>query len=305
MSSRRYRSVGLFVALSVLFGCTFVAINAGLTYLPPLLFLAFRFDIAALLLLPYVYLSAGEWLPRTRHDISGILDGTVTIGLTNALLFVGQQYVVSAVAAILFSLIPVLPPGFAFFLLSDEYVSFRDVTGLLLAFVGVGLVVRPDPSLFTGSLFGRMVLLTGATCGALGTVLIRRADATVPSVTLVAWALPPSALFLHVSSMVAGESFAAAEWTAVAVAALGYVSVLAGIITYIMYFELLDTIGAVKTNSFNFIAPMVTAIVGWLLLGETLSVLSLAGFGVILAGFLVLEYPTLAEDFGHLPSWRT
>lgn len=297
MASLRYQSAGLFVLISVLFGCTFIAINVGLTHLPPLLFLAFRFDIAALLLLPYVYLSTDDWIPRTKRDFWGVLAGTVTIGVTNSLLFVGQQYVVSAVGAIIFSFIPILTPAFAYLLLSDEYISSRDIVGLTIAFLGVGLVIRPDPTLLTGNLLGRAILLIGATCGALGTVLIRRADASVPSVTLVAWALPPSALLLHLSSAAAGESIAAAEWTLAALAALGYVSTFAGIVTYIVYFELLDSIGAVKTNSFNFVAPIITALAGWILLGETLTVLSLVGFSVIVTGFLVLEYPILKEEF--------
>lgn len=302
-SSSRYRAGGLFAVAGVLFGGTFVAVEVGLGHLPPLLFLAFRFDIAAAVLLPYVYLRADTWRPRTRRDIGGIAAGTLAIGLTNALIFIGQQYLTSGVAAIIFSLAPVLTPGFALVLLSDEHLSLRGFGGLLLGLLGVGLVIRPNLAhLFAGSLTGRVILLAGAINIALGTVLIRRADPTVPSLTLVAWALPLSALLVHVASLLAGTSLAAGEWTLAVVAALAYVGLGSAAIGYMAYFELLDTVGAIKANSLNYLVPIVAAVAGWMLLGQTLTALTLVGFGVIIVGFVVLEYSTLVEELPR--SWR-
>lgn len=108
------RRAAIFFALSSLFfGGTFVAAKAGLEYFPPLLFVALRFDVAAVLLGGYVLLTSSreELLPSTRGDFIGILaTGGLVIGLANALLFVGQQYATSAVGAIVFSLNPILTP---------------------------------------------------------------------------------------------------------------------------------------------------------------------------------------------------
>lgn len=302
-SGSRYRTGGLFAVAGMLFGGTFVAVEVGLAYLPPLLFLALRFDIAAAVLLPYVYLRTDTWRPRTRRDIWGIAAGTFAIGLTNTLLFIGQQYITSGVAAIIFSLAPVLTPGFALVLLSDEHLSLRGFGGLVLGLLGVGLVIRPNLAhLFAGNLTGRLILLAAAINIALGTVLIRRADPTVPSLTLVAWALPLSALLIHAASLATGTSLAAGEWTLTVVAALVYVGFGSAAIGYVAYFELLDTVGAIKANSLNYFVPIVAAVAGWALLGQTLTVLTLVGFGVIILGFVVLEYSTLVEELPH--SWR-
>ncbi|MFC6726380.1 DMT family transporter, partial [Halobium palmae] len=121
MSTRR--TVVLFVLASLLFGGTFVGAKAGLDYFPPLLFVAFRFDVAAVVLLSYAAVTSdpGELFPRTRGDWGGVLaTGVLVIGLANALLFVGQQYATSAVASVVFSLNPVLTPVFAALLLADE-----------------------------------------------------------------------------------------------------------------------------------------------------------------------------------------
>ena len=195
------RAVAFFLATSVFFGGTFVAAKAGLSYFPPLLFVALRFDVAALALLTYVALtrSRADLLPRTRGDVAGILaTGVLTVGLTNALLFVGQGYVTSGVASIIVSLNPVLTPVFAAMLVADERLSRRGAAGMALGLVGVGLVVSPDPAnLLAGGVVGKLLLLGSATVGALGSVLIRRADSDLSSTVRTAWGLAPAAALCH------------------------------------------------------------------------------------------------------------
>ncbi|MFB6150986.1 MAG: DMT family transporter [Haloarculaceae archaeon] len=286
------RSVASFLVTAVLFGGTFVGAKAGLAYFPPLLFVAFRYDVAALVLGGWVVATVpqSERVPRTRGDVAGILaTGILVIGLTNGLLFVGQQYATSAVGSIVFSLNPVLTPVFAAALLSDERLTARGAVGLLLALVGVGLVVDPNPSnLLAGSVVGKAVLFGGAVTGALGTVLIRRADADLSSTVRTAWGLPIAALLNHALSAAAGESVASVTLTPTAVAALLYVSVFAGAVAYVAYFALIDSAGAINANLVHYAVPIVATAGGWALLGETVSATVLAGFLAILVGFAVI-----------------
>ncbi|MFC4448987.1 DMT family transporter [Halorussus aquaticus] len=286
------RTLVFFAVASVLFGGTFVAAKAGLAYFPPLLFVALRFDVAAAALLGYAALTTSreDLLPRTRGDAAGILaTGILAIGLTNALLFVGQQYASSAVASIVFSLNPILTPVFAAVLLSDERLSARGAAGMLLGLVGVGLVVSPDPAnLLGGDAVGKAILFAGAVSGALGSVLIRWADGDLSSTVRTAWGLPFGALLCHLLSWSAGESAASISWTPEALAALGYVALFAGALAYIAYFGLLDVTGAIRANLVFYLVPVVASLGGWALLGEDISALAVGGFLTIFAGFAVI-----------------
>ena len=299
MNGRR-RSVVFFAVASLLFGGTFVAAKAGLNYLPPLLFVALRFDVAAVVLGGYAVATTSreELLPRTVGDAVGILStGVLVIGLSNALLFVGQQHVSSAVGSIIFSLNPILTPVFAGALLADERLSKRGGLGLLIGLVGVGLVVGVDPSnLLGGAAASKGILFAGAVCGALGSVLIRWADTTVSSTVRTAWALPVAALLTHGLSGAAGESLAAATWTPAALAALAYVGVFAGAVAYIAYFGLLDRVGAIQGNLVFYVVPVVATLGGSALLGESISTLTLVGFATIFAGFAVLGGDSLVGE---------
>jgi drug/metabolite transporter (DMT)-like permease len=297
--SARRRRLGLFVLVSTLFGGTFVAARAGLAYFPPLLFVAFRFDLAAVLLLGYVALTREHWLPRTHRDLAGVfVTGVPALGLSNALLFTGQQYTTSAVAAVVFSLAPVLTPLFSLGLLPEERLSARGALGLLVGLAGVGIVVRPDPgALLAGDTLGRVLLLGGATSVALGSVLVRRTDASLPKTVTTAWGLVLGALTLHLVSAGLGESLGTVEWTPTALASLGYLAVFAAAIAYVAYFTLLDEAGPIRTNLINYAIPVVTAVLGWLMLGETLVPATALGFLVIACGFVLLEYHTLAAEW--------
>jgi drug/metabolite transporter (DMT)-like permease len=286
------RTVGFFALASLLFGGTFVAAKAGLAYFPPLLFVALRFDVAAVALAAYaiVVSSREELTPRTRGDVAGILaTGVLAIGLTNALLFVGQQYATSAVGSIVFSLNPILTPVFAAAVLSDERLSARGGVGMLIGLLGVALVVNPDPAnLLGGDAMGKAILFAGAVSGALGSVLIRWADGTLSSTVWTAWGLPFGAALCHALSLSAGESPAAVIWGPEALAALAYVGIFAGALAYIAYFGLLDATGAIKANLVFYVVPVVSTLGGWLLLGEEISGLAVVGFLTIFAGFAVL-----------------
>jgi len=287
--SRRTLLLGALVSL--LFGGTFVAAKAGLDHLPPLLFVALRYDIAAVVLVAYAVVtrSKSELLPRTRGDVAAILStGLVVLGLTNALLFVGQVDATSAVGAILFSLNPILTPVFAALLLADERLSARGATGLVVGLLGVALVVNPDPAMLTSGGTGKLLLFGGAVTGALGSVLVRWSDSGLDSTSRTAWGLPVGAVFCHVLSVGAGESVATVQWGVPALLALGYVGIFAGAIAYVAYFELLDTAGATHANLVFYVVPVVSTLGGWALLGERISELALVGFLTIFAGFAIL-----------------
>lgn len=289
MTSRR--TLALAATAGVLFGGTFVGAKAGLAYLPPLLFVALRFDVAALALLGYVLAtrSREELLPRTRGDVLGVLStGLFALGLSNALIFVGQQSATSAVAAIVFSLNPILTPVFAALLLADERLSARGGLGMVIGLLGVGLVVSPDPATLLSGGLGKLVLFAGAVSAALGSVLIRWAGGELSSTVRTAWSLPVAAALCHALSVGTGESVASAIWSPTAIAALLYVGVFAGAVAYIAYFGLLDTTGAIRANLVFYVVPVVSTLGGWALLGEAITSSALVGFLTVFAGFAVI-----------------
>ncbi|WP_224270484.1 DMT family transporter [Haloprofundus salinisoli] len=299
----RARTIGLFLLLPLLFGAAFPAIKAGLDYVPPLLFAAGRYLLSAALLLGFAAATTDAWLPRTRSDWAAVLGaGVFFIGGTG-LLYLGQQFTTSGVAAIIYSLIPILTPVVAWGLLPHERFSRRYVLGLFVGFVGVALVIRPDPSNLLGeSVVGESLVLTAAASVTLGSVLVRRYRPTMSVVALTGWAMLPGALILVAFSLALGESLAAVRPTVTAFLLLLYLAVFASGVGFAVYFHLLETLGPLQVNLVSYLIPVVAVTVGWLFLDEPITALTLVGFAVIVAGFALLRgddlAPMLRRGFG-------
>ncbi|WP_255192679.1 DMT family transporter [Natronobeatus ordinarius] len=284
------RDILVFVALALVWGSSFAAIEVGLESLPPIFFAALRFDVAAALFAVAVVAFGYQWRPRTRTDWALIaIGGFLLIGAHFALLFVGQSYVSSAVAAIVLSLLPIVTPAFALLLLPRQRIRLPTVLGLLLGLAGVVLIALDGGSL-DGQAIGVGLLALSAITFALGSVLTERLRGTLPVVSLQAWSMALGALVLHTLSAVhPAESLATVEVTLAAVGALAYLSVVATAAGFFVYFTLLERLGATELSLVNYAVPIVAALVGWALLGESLTLVTVAGFGLIVLGFTLCK----------------
>ncbi len=295
----------LFVGLAIAWGTAFVAIEVGLATLPPLLFAALRLDLAALLFAGAVVALGHEWWPRTQADWAMItVIGSVVIGAHYGLLFVGQSFVSSAVAAIVLSVTPIVTPPLAVALLPGARIRVPAVVGLTLGLVGVVIVAISGGSL-DGQLLGGGLLFASAVAFALGTVLTERLQGggTLSIISVQTWGMAVGAVILHTASLAhPGEHAASglATWTPATIAALVYLGAIATAGGFLVYFLLLDRVGATELSLVNYAVPAVAALVGWLVLGETISLGTVAGFVLILLGFACCKIDTLWRLAGPL-----
>ncbi|CCQ33778.1 DMTdrug-metabolite transporter superfamily permease protein [Halorhabdus tiamatea SARL4B] len=295
----RYRNAVAFLALGAIWGSAFVAIKAGLASIPPVLFAALRYDIAGVLVLGYAAIVTDP-LPESRRDLAAIAVGaTLLIAGYHALLFVGELETTSATAAVVVSLSPVLTAGFARIALPEERLSTLGVLGLGLGFAGVVVIARPEPGrLLSSDVLGPVLVFGAALSFALGSVLTRWLDADLSIEAMEGWSMVGGALLMHLLSLVLGESPAAIEWTPSAVLSLGYLSLVASALGFLVYFDLLDRLGPVEINLVSYVAPVFAALTGFLFLGEIIDIATAGGFVVILLGFVLLKRDAIRETVG-------
>ncbi len=291
----RRTDVGLFVGLTLLWGLSFPAIEVGLDYLPPLLFAAFRYDVAAAVLLAYTALRVEDRLPRAGNDLLAVVAGGLFLVAGNGLLFLGQQTVPSGVAAIITSLIPLVTVLWAFVLVGERR-SPLALVGVVLALVGTGLVVQPDPGdLLAGDTVGRLLIVCQVVSVALGGVLVQRARPSLGTVPLTAWSMLLGALVLHAVSFGIGESPGIEATAPTAIAAVVYLGIFSTAIAFLIYFTVLARHGAFEVTLIQYVVPVVATVVGVVALGESIEPATVAGFGVIVLGFAALKRRAIAE----------
>jgi len=294
----RYRNAILFLILAVVWGSAFTAIKAGLEYFPPVLFAAYRYDAAGLLILVYAAVVTDRWRPRGRQEwlLVGV-GGTLMIAGYHAFLFVGEQGTTSAAAAIVVSLSPILTTGFARAFLPEERLTALGVVGLLVGFAGVGILSNPDPNnLLETRTISLFLIFLAAASFALGSVLTRRIDADLPIETMEGWSMVIGAVVMHAASLAIAEPIGAVEWTLEAILALGFLVVGASAVGFLIYFDLLDRLGPIEINLVSYAAPVAAALTGMAFLNETPTPNTAIGFACILLGFFLLKRDAIRQE---------
>lgn len=295
VGNQTHRNVGLFALLAVLWGTSFMAIEVGLEVLPPALFAALRYDIAGLVLFGYALVAAEDWRPRGRDEwVVVFVGGALLIGVHFTLLFSGQRYVTSGVAAIVLSLSPVLTPLFAWTMLPEERLDFFGFLGVFLGLVGT-VVIAVSSGSVGGQLLGVVLLFLAAASWAFGSVLVKRLPGNPPVAPMQAWMMLLGSGMLHAVSPLLGEpGLAQVAWSPLVVGALLFLAVLCSAVGFIIYFVLLDRIGAVEISLVSYAVPVVAAVSGWAVLGENIGPATITGFLFILAGFAFMKHNALA-----------
>jgi len=287
----RLRALAPFAVLSLLWGFSFPVISVGLEAIPPLLFASFRYDVAAALLLGAAVITT-DWRPRSRGDWEAVLGGGCFLVAGNGFLFVGQQTVPSSVAAIIQGLVPIVTTLWALVVLGDR-VSPVGALGILVGFLGVGLVVRPTPAnLLAGDLTGRLLVLLQVVIVSLGGVLIERADSSLEAVPRAGWSMLVGAVVLHTGSAAAGEPISGG-YPPVAVAAVVYLGVFATAVAFWLFFGMLDRYGALEASLVGYVVPIVATAVGVVFLDEEITALTMVGFVTVFVGFALLKRESL------------
>lgn len=299
--------LGLFVYIAVFWGAGFVAVKAGLSAIPPILYAVFRFGIGAIIMLGYTLLISEYRFPTGRHDWLAVgANALFMFTIYPIALYLGQQYVAGAIAAVVSALIPLLTPGLTFALLPSERLRARAVLGIILGFVGAVLVVHPSPAnLFSSRTYGLVLLALAAIMFALGGVVVERIQPSLPSETLVAWSMGIGTLPLIAISVFRGErSVFTIQWTGEVIFATLFLGVIVTGVGYFVYFELINQLSPIEANLAGYLMPVTAAVTGWFWLNETISLVTIGGFVVIFLGFSLLKIEELRSEIAKMRTKR-
>ncbi len=296
---------GLYAMLVLIWSSTWVAIKIGLEDTPPLLGAGVRFSLAGAGLL--LVAAALRRSLRTDAVLAALL-GLLPFAFSYGLIYWGEQYVPSGLAAVLFGVMPIYVAVLAAGLLKDEPVSGRLLAGVAIA-VG-GLVLAFSESLALGhgerAALGAAACLVAPMASAAGNVAIKRRGEGLDAIVLNGWAMLGGGLVLLAVAL-AGEDVGAAAWTAQALGAIAYLAVLGSAVSFVVLTLLLRELPAVTMSFIALLLPLGALAFGALLYGEAITALALGGAGLVGAGIAVAQWPArrgvpLAAESGSAAS---
>ncbi|WP_267897480.1 EamA family transporter [Micromonospora deserti] len=224
--------------------------------------------------------------------------GVLNIGLFLPLLFIAAERLPGGVAATLAAAQPLVVAVLAVTVLRDSPSVWRLFWGVA-GVVGVGLVViGPNAAL---DIVGIVAGLASAATMALGVTLTKRwgRPAEASPTAFAGWQLTAGGLFLvPVTFLVEGPPPAINP-----TAALGYLwlGLVGGLIAYALWFHGITTLPVTSVAVLALLSPLVAAVLGAILLGQTLGPIQLVGFGLSLAAIVAGQLPAPARSPDSVP----
>ena len=266
----------------LLWSSSFVTARLGLTLVTPLLFVAVRLVAAAVILFAVMVVRGGEsWASLRGRWYHLAIAGALVNGLTLAPFHVGMVTVDAAIMALVQAMSPLLIALLGGPLLG-EHLRARQWLGVLLGLSGVLLVVGPRAAHSHAELAAILLGLLGVVGLAGGTLYFGRWGRGVPLLPATAVQLG-SAAVLVLLAMVLFET-PAATWSLTAVASVTWNVAVVSIGGMSLYYFMLNRGAAGRVAANFYLVPGVVALLGWWLLGETLTPLAIAGLALASLG---------------------
>ena len=291
MKHERGLALAAFATVCVIWGTTYLAIRIAIETIPPFLMVAVRFLISGALMLG-IAIWRGEKIPRDRSTLANLaLVGFLMLTVGNLAVVWAEQWVPSGLAALFVATAPFWAAIIERFRHGGERPDLRSSLGMLIGFVGVALLVTPGGAGGAWTLsfvVGALAIQIGSLGWQLGTV---RSKYQLKHVSLFASSslqMLFGGAFCGIIGLAIGEAsrFSLNPRT---FAALAYLTFFGSIIAYSAYIYAAAHLPTTKLSLYAYINPVVAVVLGWWILGEELTWVSITAMVIILGGVALVQ----------------
>lgn len=279
-----------YVALCLIWGSTWLGIKVGLDAgMPPLLGVALRFAIAALVLVPVAWFS-GRAIFRDRVAWRlAVMLGVGSFGIGYGCTYLGALYVPSGLGSLTFGAFPFWVAVLAHFILGDR-LSVGKVVAIGIGSAGLlALYSGSLRELGVESLFGVAIITCSVLVQGFAQVYVKRDGGHVPAAFLSGVGMGIGSVVLTLVAGARGEWSQPFPLTTPVVASIAYLALFGSICTFLIYYRLLKRLSATLMAMVALITPPIAVVLGLIFKGERLGVITLTGGALVLLGVFLFQ----------------
>lgn len=273
-----------FILLGAIWGASFLFTRLGAAEFGALPTAGLRVGIAATFLLPLLLLR-GQWQALSTHWKKIFFLGMLNSGIPFALYAYALLSISTGLSSLLNATVPLFGALVAWLWLKDRPHGMK-ILGLLIGFVGVAMLAwgkasfKPDASgLVTG--WAVLACLGACLCYGLSASFTKRHLAGVPSLVIATGSQLGATLGLALPTLWLWPSQPPSSTAWLALLAVG---VLCTGVAYVLFFRLVDKVGAAGSLTVTFLIPVFAVLYGVVFLGESVTAWMLICGAVILLG---------------------
>jgi drug/metabolite transporter (DMT)-like permease len=295
-TERPLGQIYLLILLTTLFwGGTPVAGKIVLREIPPITVGVLRYGMAALLLIALFWKQLPDPRSLRRRELMTLLwVGILGTFLNHTLFFLALVFAPAAHGAII---PPTTSPVWTMLLaarLGRERVTPGQIAGVILCMVGVVLVVRPERLVTDAGasvLLGDLLFLLGGVAWGIYSYVSKVAMERLSAVATLVFGISIGTVLLVPVALAERPWSALSSAHLTAWAALGYLSLAGTVLAFLWWNVAIRRVGAGRTAVFTNLVPIFGVLLAWLVLGERLTAIQLAGGFLAVAGVLVCQTP--------------
>lgn len=273
--------------LCIIWGTTWLAIRVGLEDFAPFFSAGIRFFIAALVFAVIMYRQKIP-LPLDRNAVYiYLMLGFFSFFVPFGMVYWGEQYVSSGLAAILFAVYPFAISLFSYFFLKNEKITMKKLFGMVISFAGVYTIFASGIGT-SGDLYiwGMFLIFISALMQAAVLVIFKRVGGHLSAVSVNFVPVIIAAVSFFILSFIV-EPVPVKSVSIPGVLSLFYLGIFGTVVTFSAYYYLLKRISIVLLSFIAFITPSVAVVTGWLVMNEQLSTNDLYGSILVITGLAV------------------
>ena len=279
----------LLLILGAIWGSSYLFIKVIVAEVSAFTLVAGRLTLAAIVLWG-ILRARGFSLPRSRRiwRAYAVL-GFVGAAIPYSLISWGEQYIPSGLAALLQSTTPMFTVILAHFLTDDERITIPKIIGVLVGFVGVGILMLPDLRQgLQADLLGQLAIVGSSLCYALTAIYIRSRLQGQPVLVSATGQLTMGMVYMLPASLLIDRPFDLSPSPPVLASWL-VLTILGTVVAYVIYFTLIERSSATFVTMVTYIIPVNGLLLGALVLSEPLNVNVLGSLALILLGVLLVR----------------
>ena len=279
----------IYLALGLVWGCSFIFIKLGLEFLTPVGVAFGRCALGAMTLLLIVKIR-GIKLPTDRKTWFVLWVVSLLLNVFPGILFAfAEQRVTTALAGIINACTPLSTLIFLFIFFRSEKVTTEHILGLILGGIGVLTVLGIWKGLGSGSTSGVIALLAAITCYGLSFPIIKKylTPLKLRAEALAASQVTAGALTLLPFYLING--IAKDEYRPGPILAMMALGIFGSGLAYIWNFQIVERAGSSIASSVTYLTPVVAVFVGWIFLGENISWHEPVGGAIVVLGAAISQ----------------
>lgn len=282
---------GLMVVLCMIWGLQQVILKMAAPDISPLMQIALRSGLAAVLLLPLLYLDKASQLFNRQNLKAGALVAFL-FSLEFFLLAQALQWTSASHAVVLLYTAPIFVALGLHWKLPSERLSVLQWSGIALAFLGIVVTfMRANPGatqLEQQMLWGDLLALAGGIAWAATTITVRLSSLAQAAVTqTLFYQLAGSFVLLFGLAFFLGQ--ATIHFTTLVIGSLAFHTLIVSFASFLAWFWLLRNYLASRLGVFSFLTPLFGIAFGVCLLGEKIELNFVMGSALVLLGIVVVS----------------